>query len=88
MVRVRFPDGQGLLRELLEMATAHGFGIDHVSTERVGHGAPGPDGKAVSTVEVTLHVHGKGSMDELTADMLEIRGVDAVVADDANRAEG
>lgn len=39
-----------------------------------------------SLVEVTLHVHGKGSVNELAAALSEVHGVDSVVADDVNSA--
>src|ERR1700734_4146595 len=47
-VRVRYPDGQGILRRVLHEATARGFAIDDVSTEPAGGG---PDGET-AMVEV------------------------------------
>jgi hypothetical protein len=35
-------------------------------------------------VEVTLHVHGKVSVNDLAATLSELDDVDAVLADDAN----
>jgi hypothetical protein len=35
MLRDRYPDGKGILRELLEFATNEGFAIDEVATETV-----------------------------------------------------
>jgi putative Mg2+ transporter-C (MgtC) family protein len=52
VLRIRYPDGRGLLRHLLQLATDRGFAINQVSTQTVG-------GDGNRTVEVTLHVHGK-----------------------------
>jgi putative Mg2+ transporter-C (MgtC) family protein len=90
MIRVRYPDGRGLLRQLLEIATQRGFAIDEVSTEMVDHprSASGEDsthGRAVA--EVTLHVHGKSSINELAAAFSEVDEVEAVLADDINAVD-
>jgi hypothetical protein len=37
-----------------------------------------------ATVEVLLHVHGKGSVTALAAELAELPGVHAVVADDVS----
>jgi hypothetical protein len=37
-------------------------------------------------VEVTLKVHGRGSVNDLAAALSEVEGVDAVLADDVNSA--
>ena len=44
MIRVRYPDGRGILRHLLQVATDRGFAIDEVSTESIDQ-APGPAGR-------------------------------------------
>jgi putative Mg2+ transporter-C (MgtC) family protein len=77
-IRVRYPDGRGILRELLRVATTSGFSIDEISTAHVA----AEDGHA--TVEVTLQVHGAASVQDLAASLSEVAGVEAVVADDAN----
>jgi putative Mg2+ transporter-C (MgtC) family protein len=103
VIRVRYPDGRGTLREVLKLVTKLGFSVDELSTEAVGHGgqpgaeaaepklaAAGPsetgkaheDGQAM--VEVALHVYGKGSVNDLAAQLSEIHGVRAVLADDVN----
>jgi putative Mg2+ transporter-C (MgtC) family protein len=41
-VRVRYPDGRGLLRRLLEIATNEGFSIEQVFTEPLGYEHRGP----------------------------------------------
>ncbi|HEX3921168.1 MAG TPA: MgtC/SapB family protein [Streptosporangiaceae bacterium] len=79
-LRVRYPDGQGILRRVLQEATARGFAIDDVSTEPAGRG---PDGET-AMVEVTLHVHGKQSVTELAAVLSDLDYVEAVLASDVN----
>ena len=90
MIRVRYPDGRGLLRQLLEIATQRGFAIDEVSTEMVDHprSASGDDSAHSRAVaEVTLHVHGKSSINELAAAFSEVDEVEAVLADDINAVD-
>ncbi len=88
LLRVRYPDGRGVLRQLLALATARGFAIEEVSTESLGRrdGADQVDAAALSSpmVEVTLHVYGRASVNDLAAELSEIDDVDAVVADDVN----
>ena len=40
------------------------------------------------TIEVVLHVHGKGSVNDLAARLSELPGVHAVTAEDANAPAG
>jgi len=84
---VRYPDGRGILREILSLTTARGFAVEQVSTETVGHPATTPDSAPGSEVEVQLHVHGRGSVNDLAAALAELPGVHAVVADDVNAAQ-
>lgn len=89
-LRVRYPDGHGILRDVLALTTARGFAIDELSTDTVGRdGRQAADGKPVSEaiVEVALHVHGRGSVNELAAALAELPDVHAVVADDVNAAQ-
>ena len=88
MVRVRYPDGRGILRQLLQVATSQGFAIDELSTD-AQRPRPGPDrvdedGREGGTVEVTMQVHGPASVNDLAAALSELEDVDAVVAGDAN----
>lgn len=86
-LHVRYPDGRGILRQVLAMATARGFVIDEVSTEALGYGSKGRprgDAGAPRMVRLTLHVHGKGSVDDLAAALSEIPDVEAVLAGDVN----
>ncbi len=93
VVQVYYPDGHGILREVLQLATARGFAVDELSTATDGSGrsagngrspAGGPDGnhRDPPMVEVTLQVHGRGQVNDLAASLSEIPGVRAVVADD------
>jgi putative Mg2+ transporter-C (MgtC) family protein len=84
-LHVRYPDGHGLLRQVLQEAAERGFAIDDVSTETIGRRRAGPesDGEPAQ-VEVTLHVHGKHPVAELAAALSELDYVDAVLARDVN----
>jgi putative Mg2+ transporter-C (MgtC) family protein len=84
-LRVRYPDGHGLLRKVLREATERGFAIDDVSAETVSDAGGGKrsNGKP-SMVEVTLHVHGKQSVNELAVSLSDLDYVDAVLASDVN----
>lgn len=80
-LRVRYVDGQGVLRHLLQAATARGFTIDELSAEpfspqRTFQSTP-YDGPPL--VEVLLHVHGKAPVSELAAALSEIDGVASVM---------
>jgi putative Mg2+ transporter-C (MgtC) family protein len=87
-LRVRYLDGRGVLRRLLQAATSQGFTIDEVSADTAGRhlkDRPGPgigDGKPL--VEVTLQVHGKQPVNELAATLSDLDDVDAVLVNDAN----
>lgn len=87
-LRVRYLDGRGVLRRLLQAATSQGFTIDEVSTDsaarhRAGRSGPGtPDGAPL--VEVMLQVHGKQPVNDLAAVLSDIDDVDAVLVNDAN----
>lgn len=86
-LNVRYPDGQGILRDVLREATERGFIIDDVETHTLGPQptSPGDDGPGPTrTVEVTLHVHGKDSVNDLAAGLTELEHVHAVLASDAN----
>ena len=92
IMRVRYPDGRGTLRRLLQVATDLGFAIDQLSTESLGHaGLEGSevdhDGGTRHEVEVTMHVHGRASVNHLVAALSEIEEVEAVVAGDANEVD-
>ncbi|MGH9301696.1 MAG: MgtC/SapB family protein [Acidimicrobiales bacterium] len=89
LIRIQYPDGRGVLREVLQLATARGFVVGAISTQNLGRSRPH---EAESTqepgdpsqVEVTLQIRGIGSINELAAAISEIGDVEAVVADDVN----
>lgn len=88
-VRVRYPDGHGILREILREATIRGFTIGDVATEILAQ--PGADGQSngsasARTVEVTLHVYGKQPVSELAVSLSELDHVRAVVAADSSHS--
>jgi len=87
-LRVRYPDGQGILRDVLREATRRGFAIDEVATEALGYRHPsagdGDRGARRPMIEVELHVHGRDSVNDLAASLSELEDVDAVLASDAN----
>ncbi len=92
LLRIRYPDGQGILRQLLQIATSQGFAIDEVSAETIGHRGsqdawPARTPGDRREVEVTLSVHGKRSVNELAAALSEVHEVDAVLVDDANMVD-
>jgi putative Mg2+ transporter-C (MgtC) family protein len=88
-LRVRYPDGRGILRDVLREATVRGFAIDDVATEALGYRrSSGEDrGAKRRMVQVDLHVHGKSSVNELAAALSELDDVDAVLATDANATD-
>jgi putative Mg2+ transporter-C (MgtC) family protein len=71
-LRVRYPDGHGILRRVLNEATRRGYVIDDLITE--------PDTGGQGMVAVTVHVHGKRPVTELASALTELDMVDAVVA--------
>jgi putative Mg2+ transporter-C (MgtC) family protein len=81
---VRYPDGHGILRDVLQEATARGFTIDDLSAETAGHERRPPGNGGPAMVNVTLHVHGKNSVSDLAAALSDMGGVHAVLASDAN----
>jgi putative Mg2+ transporter-C (MgtC) family protein len=96
VIRVRYLDGRGVLREVLRSATGRGFAVAELATTALPHdGGPPPldrvsglsrTGPNSPMVEVTLKVHGRGSVNDLAAALSEVEGVDAVLADDVNSA--
>jgi len=86
-LRISYPDGRGVLRQVLQVATARGFAVDELAVDGGdGRGLPGADGDRL--VEVVLHVHGKGSPNDLAAELSELSGVRAVTSDDVNMEVG
>ena len=89
-LRVTYLDGRGLLRDVLNAATGHGFVIADVATLQVGtsgtdRGREDQRDRDVQTtetaqaaVEVTLVLSGRGDLPRLTNALSEIDGVLAV----------
>jgi putative Mg2+ transporter-C (MgtC) family protein len=86
-LRVRYPDGRGILRRILAAATDLGFAIDNVETQTQRFPADPDAPPRPASVEVTLRVHGKRSVHDLAATLSELDEVDAVVATDVNALE-
>jgi putative Mg2+ transporter-C (MgtC) family protein len=82
-LRVRYPDGCGILRQVLNETTQRGFTIDDLSAEQVGDAAD--DQRAM--VAVTMHVHGKRPVTELAGALADLDLVDAVIASDGQGAD-
>jgi putative Mg2+ transporter-C (MgtC) family protein len=80
-LRIRYPDEDGTLRQLLQTTTAQGFTIGELSarslTGRPVTGTGGHDGRPM--VEVTLNVHGRRSVTQLAAALSEIDNIEAVL---------
>ena len=82
-LRIRYPDGRGILRGLLEEITSRGFSIEDISTDPVptrrsdGRASvpPGP------SVEVVLHLHGRASLGDLAVALDEMPEVEGVSVD-------
>lgn len=83
-LRVRYPDGHGILRQVLNEVTRRGFIIDDLGTEQTSDGE-GHDG--ARQVTVTLHVHGRNPAGELVGALSELDYVDAVVASDLDAVD-
>jgi putative Mg2+ transporter-C (MgtC) family protein len=90
-LRVRYLDGRGVLRRLLQITTAQGFTIDEVSADtsaRRGSGQPSLDARdGTPLVQVTLQVPGSQPVNDLAAILLDIEDVDAVMVNDANAVD-
>jgi putative Mg2+ transporter-C (MgtC) family protein len=89
-LRVRYPDGHGILRDVLREATQRGFAINDVEAKALTTAPPAAahdDPSGPRMVEVTLHVHGKRPIHDLAAGLSELENVRAVLATDANASD-
>jgi putative Mg2+ transporter-C (MgtC) family protein len=89
VIRVRYPEGQGILRDVLQLATNRGFTLSEISTESDGYRLPqhlnkDSPNEEIPMVSVTLQVRGRALVNDLVAALTELHGVDAVLADDIN----
>lgn len=94
LLRVRYPDGRGMLRQLLAIAGQKGFTINQVSTRPLAF-EPSPFASVAGAlaqsreearrnfpmVEVTMSVQGRRDAMELASSFSELEGVEAVVSD-------
>jgi putative Mg2+ transporter-C (MgtC) family protein len=90
VIRVRYVDGRGILREVLRHATGAGFVVAEVATQELGSlqgvGSDREGTSQAALVEVSLQIHGKGSVEHLAAELSELPGVEAVTAVDPHNA--
>ncbi len=87
VLRVSYPDGHGMLRQVLRVTTEHGFAVDEMESRSDGQRRPDLDGAhGGPVVEVVLQVHGKGSVTDLAARLSELPRVHAVTSDSLNAA--
>lgn len=91
-LRVTYLDHRGLLREIVNVSTGHGFAISDLTSVRVTPGEPAADGERdlrrdrregeaqhpAETVEVTMALAGRGDVNQLVSALTEIKGVVAV----------
>jgi putative Mg2+ transporter-C (MgtC) family protein len=92
VLRVRYADGKGVLRRVIEVTTSKGFTIEELSNtvtvENGGHGSDTGNSDLSSrnhrSVEVTLAVHGKPPLHDLAAVLADVEYVESVVSDDIN----
>jgi putative Mg2+ transporter-C (MgtC) family protein len=84
-LRVRYPDGRGILRRLLNEATQRGFAIDDLQVEPDRSSAE-HNGKP-AMVAVMMHVHGKRPVSELAEALTDLDLVDAVVVTNFDGAD-
>lgn len=83
-----YADGQGVLRQAVEMCTQADFTVVQLSSQRAGAGelTPADDAPPLDTaVTVTLAVQGRGRLAELAAELSEIRGMLSVRAHDETK---
>jgi putative Mg2+ transporter-C (MgtC) family protein len=94
VIGIRYLDGRGILRDVLRITTVRGFAVAELAT------ASGADGRhrpqlpgdtslpqlpaSAPLVEVTLKIHGKGSVSDLAAALSEVDGVTTVLAGNEN----
>jgi putative Mg2+ transporter-C (MgtC) family protein len=85
-LRIRYPDGRGILRQLLQAATAQGFTIGELSARSLAAGPGTPGGRPI--VEVSLQVQGSDPVTGLAAALSETDDVDAVLIGSPGPADG
>jgi putative Mg2+ transporter-C (MgtC) family protein len=69
-LRIRYRDGLGILRRLIEEATGHGFSVEGLDVSA--------SDLTAETVDLSMEVRGKGSIRDLITTLHELDGVLAV----------
>ena len=92
-LRIRYADGRGVLRRVINEATRRGFTVDDLAAEPAsdgrgaGRAANGHDAGAPRQVTVTLHVYGRHPVSELIGALSDLDYVDRVVAQDIDTVD-
>jgi putative Mg2+ transporter-C (MgtC) family protein len=83
-LRIAYVDGRGLLRQVIDVVTAHGFAIEDMTTAHTGpidaatgagRGRDSGDGDTIGIVAVVLVLSGHGNLPTLTGALSDIDGV-------------
>ena len=92
-LRIRYADGRGVLRRVINEVTRRGFTIDDLAVEPAGDGfggrqsAGGQDADTPRQVTVTLHVYGRHPVSELIGVLSQLNDVDGVDAQDIDTVD-
>jgi putative Mg2+ transporter-C (MgtC) family protein len=92
-LRVRYADGRGILRQVLNEATRRGFTIEDLAVDPSGDGsghhpaADGVDGDGPRQVTVTLRVWGRQPINELIGALSNLDQVDAMAGSDLDAVD-
>lgn len=78
LVRMRYDDGRGLLREVLGIVTGAGFSVDEVTIDERLHARDG----GVQSIDLALRVSGRVPVARLVSSLSELDGVHLVRAGD------
>ena len=92
VIRVRYPEGRGILRRLIELATEQSFAIEEIASEGLGSAdtdeSRRENGSSRAIVEVAMKVHGKTSVNELVATFSAVDQVEVIAAKAATTLQG
>jgi putative Mg2+ transporter-C (MgtC) family protein len=83
-LRITYLDGRGLLREIVSLATAHGFAVIDLSTSSRHADTEQDADPDDRTVAVTLRLSGRGELQSLTIALSELAGVLGIRSADAD----
>ncbi len=79
-LRVSYEDGRGILRRILMACTSRNFKVADVNVDR----SETQSDRSARVVDVSLEIHGSGSVAGLAGELDEVDGVIAVAAGDVN----